>query len=413
MNYEFPVITRIQDILPYIAGCDEIIVSDKGAYKVINYVAMSSDLFRPVHERIRNPKMVRPSFIDVYNEESVYRRECRGLIFDGITDELISRPYHKFFNLGEREETLPEKVDLSQPHIILNKLDGSMIRPFRTSDGVFRIGTKMGETEVATGAARFFEENDNYFELASNLIAVGFTPIFEYMSPDNRIVIDYGIQPQLILTAVRDNISGKYQDYHALERLGLAFNVPFVGFQKFDPSNAQHLVDIVRNMTDIEGFVVRFRDGHMVKLKTDQYVAIHKAKDNLLYERLVVEMILNEKVDDILPYLVETDKQRLLAYQDEFIRKYVILKNNFVHNTYQYIVEFGNSRKDFAINHSKEFGPLASIAFRHYDFLTNTRKFDAWVNICDKEVEEFFLKKTNSNSGWEQFKKDVGLDITW
>ena len=30
------------------------------------------------------------------------RRECRGMIFDGDTGIIISRPYHKFFNAGEK-----------------------------------------------------------------------------------------------------------------------------------------------------------------------------------------------------------------------------------------------------------------------------------------------------------------------
>lgn len=399
MNYQFPTIAHINDVLPFISGCDDIIVADKGAYKVINYVSMSSDLFRPL----------------TGNKDditSIIRRECRGLIFDGITDELISRPFHKFFNLGEREETLPENVDLSHGHIILNKLDGSMIRPFMTSDGVLRIGTKMGETEIAQSAAEFFEK-DNYKEFAHAMVYADFTAIFEYTSPDNRIVIDYGFVPQLTLTAIRDNHTGKYQDYHKLQVLGLEFKIPIVGYREMGLTDVNTLSDAVRGMNDIEGFVVRFRDGHMVKVKTDQYVAIHKAKDNLLYERLVVEMILNEKVDDILPYLVETDKQRLLAYQDEFIRQFAKLNVNFYSRAWHFVVEFGNSRKDFAINHSKEFGPLASIVFRHFEDMQNNYNLAQWSLIAAEEVHNFFIKKTSSNSTWEQFKNDVGLEITW
>lgn len=415
MKYQFPEIRHIDDVLPHIEGCDDIIVADKGAYKVINYVAMSSDLFRPVFTTYPSPKMVkgRPDITEI-NHESIMRRECRGLIFDGVTGQLISRPFHKFFNLEEREETLAANVDLSLPHIILSKLDGSMIRPFMTSDGVFRVGTKMGETDIAQEAAKFFYENDDYQKLGFALVSAGFTPIFEYTSPNNRIVIDYGIEPQLVLTAIRDNVSGIYQDYHILQQLGLECNVPVVGFHEIDVVNSDQLSKAVRGMTDIEGFVVRFRDGHMVKLKTDQYVAIHKAKDNLLYERLVVEMILNEKVDDILPYLVETDKQRLLAYQDEFVRKFGVLKYNFVNQAYYLINTSQNSRKDFAINHAAEFGPLANIIFRYFDDLySGAFNQILWLNTADRELKDFFLKKTNSNSGWEEFKKAIGFDITW
>lgn len=55
------------------------------------------------------------------------RRECRGLVFNQKTGEIISRRYHKFFNLGERPETKIEAIDWSRDFIILEKLDGSMV----------------------------------------------------------------------------------------------------------------------------------------------------------------------------------------------------------------------------------------------------------------------------------------------
>jgi RNA ligase len=51
-------------------------------------------------------------------------RECRGLIFNAETGEVISRRLHKFFNIGELPETQAEKVDITRPHIILEKMDG-------------------------------------------------------------------------------------------------------------------------------------------------------------------------------------------------------------------------------------------------------------------------------------------------
>lgn len=67
-------------------------------------------------------------FPEVVTWEDATRRELRGLTFD-LNGKVISRPYHKFFNLGERPETQPDVIDLSRPHEILEKLDGSMVRP--------------------------------------------------------------------------------------------------------------------------------------------------------------------------------------------------------------------------------------------------------------------------------------------
>ena len=96
MNYDFPEIKTIQDVLPHIEGCTEFRVMEKDWYSVVNYMVSLEETFRwdsddPVG--------------------STVRRECRGLIFNR-EGELVSRPYHKFFNVGEKEETQLNKVNL-------------------------------------------------------------------------------------------------------------------------------------------------------------------------------------------------------------------------------------------------------------------------------------------------------------
>ena len=61
------------------------------------------------------------------------RRECRGLIFHAETGKLLSRRFHKFFNVNELDETDAEVIDLSKPYVLLEKLDGSFIAPYFTN----------------------------------------------------------------------------------------------------------------------------------------------------------------------------------------------------------------------------------------------------------------------------------------
>lgn len=201
MNYTFPEIRHIDDVLPYVTNCEDFVVADRGDFIVINYNTMSSDTFRPL---TGDPKVDR---------ESLIRRECRGIMFDKRTGKIIRRPLHKFFNVNEREETMSGNVDLTRNHSILTKLDGSMIAPFITSNGVFYVGTKMGQTDIALEAAKFMGEN-GYNSFCVEVIQRGCTPIFEWMSQQNRIVIDYG-KPQLTLLAIRHMITGEYLPVHA------------------------------------------------------------------------------------------------------------------------------------------------------------------------------------------------------
>ena len=132
MNYPFPTITCLADVLPAIQEFPEFIVVDKGDYIVVNYAMKTDKTFN----------MTGPDDI-----LGAIRRECRGLIFypDG---RIMSRPFHKFFNVDERPETQATALNMGVQHVVLNKLDGSFIRPVLINGGI-RLGTKMGVTGVS------------------------------------------------------------------------------------------------------------------------------------------------------------------------------------------------------------------------------------------------------------------------
>lgn len=195
MKYPFPIIRHIDDVLPHIEGCKDFIVAKKDGYDVINYVVAGNDTF-PIVQTVGD----------------AIRRECRGLIFCSRTGQLLRRPLHKFFNLGERTETLPDAVDFREPHFILDKLDGSMIAPFMLH-GRLRWGTKMGLTDVASQAEDWVEQHPKYLTFAAQMVSGGFTPIFEWCSPLNQIVIRHDVS-DLFLLAVRHIMTGQYVPLH-------------------------------------------------------------------------------------------------------------------------------------------------------------------------------------------------------
>ena len=291
LHYDFPEISTIDDVIPHIEGASEFIVAKKPWGTVINYVTNLPATFPAVN-----------SF------EAAIRRECRGLIFypDG---RLMSRRFHKFFNIGERDDT--REIDVSRPHTILLKLDGSMITPIFIDDGV-RWGTKMGLTDVAVQAEVFTSTRPQYEEFARHCREGDMTPIFEWVSRKQRIVIDYP-QDNLILTALRFNTSGLYVKFHDMKLLAGMYNIQVVDVIDHDEDFCTTVANI-RASSDIEGVVVRFDDGHMVKLKADTYVSLHRAKSLLDNERDVVGLILDQKVDDLLPLLPDQDRTRLLEF---------------------------------------------------------------------------------------------------
>lgn len=196
MNYEFPKIEHINDVIPHIKNYSEFIISDKNDYKAINYVVSKQETF---------------SSADIKNDIGAQiRRECRGLIFDK-NGKIVRRSYQKFFNINEKDETQSNKIDLTQNHIILEKLDGSMITPIYINDG-FRFTTKMGITDTSINSEKWVLTKSNYIDFVNQVYFRNFTPIFEWCSRSNRIVIDYP-EDRLVLTGIRNTLTGKYTSY--------------------------------------------------------------------------------------------------------------------------------------------------------------------------------------------------------
>lgn len=302
MNYDFPEINHLNDVLPHISGKDEFRVMQKDWYTVVNYAVAFEETFQ---------------WNDADPVGSAVRRECRGLIFDTETGNLISRPYHKFFNVGEREETAINKVNLYEPHVVLEKLDGSMIRPIPTKEG-FRLATKAGITDVAMNAEVFIADKPHYSRFIGKCLLIKITPIFEWVSRKNRIVIDYP-EDNLILTGMRYNDTGFYLDYDAMKNYATAWNISVVkAVDGLAVQNIELFVKQVREWESEEGVVIRFDSGHMVKIKADDYVLRHRSKDAINQEKNVLQIILSDAVDDLVPLLTPEDAHRVQAFQNAF-----------------------------------------------------------------------------------------------
>jgi RNA ligase len=315
----FPLIQNISDVLPHIRGRREFVVNEKGWYTVVIYSV-------PLTESFTVPE-------DWYG--NMVRRECRGLIFDTESGKLIRRGYHKFFNLGELQGV---QYDFGRKHIILEKLDGSMVTAFRDKAGGYRLATKAGITDTSLRAEEYVKLHPQYGEFINLCLNAGHTPIFEWCSRKDRIVEDYGPEDSLVLTAVRDMLTGQYLEGE-IDTVG----IPVV--REVDTTPAT-----VRLWEQGEGIVIRFEDGEMVKVKSDEYVRRHRAVSYIHSEKNVLELILNDEVDDVIPVLSTSDGARLREFQSS-----VLAQIDKVANESERLYAKGTERypdkKDFAVQY--------------------------------------------------------------
>lgn len=240
------------------------------------------------------------SFAETYIDMTL--RECRGIVFDERTGACVSRPLHKFFNLGERDSTRVENLDWMQVTRVMDKRDGSMIHAFKDANGDVRFKSKKTpRSDVANSAYEFAKTAEpEYLEMCSAVLDAGWTPIFEYTDPQYRIVLKYDT-PQLTLLHLRHNVTGVYATRHQLDYVTGLYGVPVVEDVTFPgvlPENfGRYILKLAETTTGIEGWIIQFSNGEMVKVKTKWYLERHRAI-TFVRERDIAQLVLSEGIDD-------------------------------------------------------------------------------------------------------------------
>ena len=392
IGYKFPVIHNISDVLPHID--DAFRVVEKEGLTFINYNMMGNDVFPDVIEST-NSLGARSAY------GAAIRRECRGIVFDTKTGILVSRPYHKFFNAGERESLALDLINVDADHCVLEKLDGSMIRPLPTSGGI-RWGTKMGITDVGMLAETFVADKPEYYELAQVCMEANSTPIFEFCSRDTQIVIDHPVD-RMVLTGIRKNQSGEYASYRFLQNTGSNFGIEVVDRLSVSVGDMTKFVGDVKAETEGEGIVLRFADGHMVKVKNDWYSRIHRAKDQMRTERNVVALILGEEMDDLLPALQDVDKYRMLDFIDSF-QTSVRARTGVLTVAYDMARSCFAVKKDYALGSAGDDQTNRSMIFALWD----AKAADAAAAI-DRVIRAGLSSETT----YAEMKTKLGLNTGW
>lgn len=316
--------------------------------------------------------------------DSAWARECRGIVFDSSGGKVSARPLHKFFNVGERESTRLENIDWSRVTRVMLKRDGSMIHTVAVPGGFKVKSKKTFDSEVAQAATDWLQSaaGERCRELCASMCQLGCTAIFEWTAPDARIVINYDT-PQLVLLHVRHNESGVYLDSQSLRAIVSIYDVPLVEEvdEFFDTRgvinhgwsvvttktfNPQRMLEEAATREGIEGWVVQFADGDMVKVKTRWYLERHRAM-TFLRERDIAQLVLSEGLDDLKSLLVSegVDISEIIRIENEVVEQ---LRNvrHFVEETIKN--EGHRERKDFALEFSKthaEFGWFGLLMTRY------------------------------------------------
>lgn len=208
-----------------------------------------------------------PRFSDFKNPNGL---NCRGTMFlvnkETGEAQLVALPMKKFFSLGEGEkEDLAIKIEDAKHAYI--KEDGSLLTSYISPiDGKVKLKSK-NVPECLNKDAVMKSVSDALFAELQEISESGISVDLELTTPENRVMMEYSDYNVHVLKA-RSLETGEYIDIRSKE------------FAEKYPVIAEHLVKEVPvssvdiNRKDIEGYVLEFADGRLLKIKTIPYLSI-------------------------------------------------------------------------------------------------------------------------------------------
>jgi len=184
---------------------------------------------------------------------------CRGLILNTKTNEIMARPFQKFFNWQERiinGEAIPNETP-----IITEKIDGSLIIHSMINDKDCFSTRGSFVSDQAIWAANWWNKN-----IKKDYYVNGYTHLFEAVFPQNKIVVLYDFTGLVYLGSV-NNKTGRtiFFDMPApIRTVNKIGNIELSKLLEMDKENE-------------EGFVIHFPISDLrLKIKFPQYVKLHK-----------------------------------------------------------------------------------------------------------------------------------------
>lgn len=235
--------------------------------------------------------------------------EMRGLSFVWNEDGTLYDRFlllDKFFNVDQTPCSAYSVLKEYKIRNIFNKEDGSIASFVKLPNGkVYGKSKASFESDQAIEIQKIYDEDPNIRRFVNDCLDKSVMPIFEYVSPTNRIVVPYA-NTQLILLRLRDNNTGEYLDVDDFKDNLDGVTVA----ESYDEFGLDELIELKGVAEDKEGWIVQFTNGKMGKIKTDWYCERHKLfTDELNRENVVIKMILDETIDDVIAQLgAETHK---------------------------------------------------------------------------------------------------------
>lgn len=299
-------------------------------------------------------------------------QEARGIIIDLETLNVVCWPFRKF---GNYNESYADKIDWNTARV-QDKIDGSIIKMWwNRTTGRWQFstnGTINAETALANQMTQetfldVIKKADNYNEIVLSLadLSKDHTFIFELVSPETQVVVKYPVS-HLYHIGTRNNISGmeinsdigieKPKEYF-LKSLDDCLSAAY-DLNKSDDG----LIHDVKK----EGFVVVDDNWNRIKIKSPDYLMLHRMSSNSNFSKERIIGMIRDGVVSI-PSICDDfpNYAHYFKFYDFKISELEYQAKVFCDLTDRIYEEYSHERKAVANIIKKH--RLAGLGFKHLD----------------------------------------------
>lgn len=330
-------------------------------------------------------------------------RECRGLILENNTWNVLSYPFYRFFNKGE---THADELDYETARAF-KKEDGSLIALYfdwnQDSWCVQTSGTMEALTPVGLDSDLTFKklfcdtmnlEIDEDGEIHGlELLNQDLNYMFELCTPYNIVVTPHTTCYTKVL-AIRNRTTLKELSWN--EVIAECNRVGFDPVDSYEFS-IDDVVEMAKALPQIEeGYIVCDANHNRIKVKNPAYVALHHLKSKLCKEELFTVIFKGEQDEFLSLFPAYTD---MLNERSEWLE---LLKNDVLKVHIRITANAPeDTKKAFALYLQDLFKtyPLASHFASHFYRMfgdnTSVNMFDVIKETEVKKLEKGFQKWMN------------------
>lgn len=315
-------------------------------------------------------------FANAWNDVTM---QCRGLIINVETNEILARPFPKFFNYGEHKEKgllIPDETP-----IISEKLDGSLGIMY-TLQGKTWIATRGSfVSDQAKWAMQWWKKNNGDKPYGNEI-----THLFEIIYPENRIVVNYNFSGLVhltsIVTATGEDLPDKIMPVRKAKR------IPTIDLSKLE----------AMDKPNSEGFVIHYPKSKLrLKIKFAEYVRLHKLVTGVSEIAIWEHMREGKTLDDLLEKVPDEFFKWVLGVQGKIENEFMVIEKEALDH-FGRIKEFmdsafveGGSRKKWA------------------EQIQQMKNPDIGFSILDKKDYQKIIWKIVRPTGQQQSKTDIKL----